>query len=134
MGVFNENRKLSGLEPTTKKSRFIEARITGRRIFEYNHDRFPHFVFFMAFSVYRCGGDSHALYSLVMDAKIDPLEGLDLDDSHNIAILTVTSVFFGISLVSVMLRCFVRTQVVRAWGWDDGTMVIAMVSYPAPFT
>ncbi|KAJ5926112.1 hypothetical protein N7516_007885 [Penicillium verrucosum] len=61
-----------------------------------------------------------------MDAKIDPLEGLDLDDSHNIAILTVTSVFFGISLVSVMLRCFVRTQVVRAWGWDDGTMVIAM--------
>ncbi|CAI7616625.1 uncharacterized protein N7487_009174 [Penicillium crustosum] len=61
-----------------------------------------------------------------MDAKIDPLEEVDLDDSHNKAILIVTSVFFGISLVSVMLRCFVRTQVVRAWGWDDGTMVIAM--------
>lgn len=69
-----------------------------------------------------------------MDAKIDPLEGVDLDNSHNKAILIVTSVFFGISLVSVMLRCFVRTQVVRAWGWDDGTMVIAMVSYPAPST
>ncbi|CAI7668882.1 unnamed protein product [Penicillium discolor] len=61
-----------------------------------------------------------------MNAKIDPLEGVDLDNSHNKAILIVTSVFFGISLVSVMLRCFVRTQVVRAWGWDDGTMVIAM--------
>ncbi|KAJ5193531.1 hypothetical protein N7449_009673 [Penicillium cf. viridicatum] len=61
-----------------------------------------------------------------MDAKIDPLEGVDLDDSHNKAILIVTSVFFGISLVSVMLRCFVRTHVVPAWGWDDGTMVIAM--------
>ncbi|CRL24475.1 unnamed protein product [Penicillium camemberti] len=61
-----------------------------------------------------------------MDAKIDPLEGVDLDNSHNKAILVVTSVFFGISLVSVVLRCFVRTQVVRAWGWDDGTMVIAM--------
>ncbi|KAJ5593701.1 hypothetical protein N7537_010605 [Penicillium hordei] len=61
-----------------------------------------------------------------MDAKIEPVEGVDLDDSHNKAILIVTSVFFGISLVSVILRCFVRTQVVRAWGWDDGTMVIAM--------
>lgn len=61
-----------------------------------------------------------------MDAKIDPLDGVDLDDSHNKAILIVTAVFFGISLVSVMMRCFVRTHVVRAWGWDDGTMVIAM--------
>ncbi|KAJ5966718.1 hypothetical protein N7501_002966 [Penicillium viridicatum] len=61
-----------------------------------------------------------------MDAKTDPVERVDLDDNHNKAILIVTSVFFGISLVSVMLRCFVRTQVVRAWGWDDGTMVIAM--------
>lgn len=69
-----------------------------------------------------------------MDAKIDPVEGVDLDDNRNKAILIVTSVFFGISLVSVILRCFVRTQVVRAWGWDDGTMVIAMVSYPASST
>lgn len=81
-----------------------------------------------------CGGDPHALYSFIMDAKIDPLEEVDLDDSHNKAILIVTSVFFGISLVSVMLRCFVRTHVVPAWGWDDTTMVIAMVSYPAPST
>ncbi|CAG8902630.1 unnamed protein product [Penicillium egyptiacum] len=57
--------------------------------------------------------------------KIEVLEGVN-DDSRSKAILIVTSVFFAISLLSVMLRCFVRTQVVRAWGWDDGTMVIAM--------
>ncbi|KAJ5190003.1 hypothetical protein N7491_007956 [Penicillium cf. griseofulvum] len=61
-----------------------------------------------------------------MDAKIEVLEAGHLDDSRNKAILIVTSIFLAISLLSVILRCFVRTQVVRAWGWDDGTMVIAM--------
>ncbi|KAJ5371617.1 hypothetical protein N7517_003623 [Penicillium concentricum] len=61
-----------------------------------------------------------------MDAKIEALEADDFDDSRNKAILIVTSVFLAISLLSVILRCFVRTRVVRAWGWDDGTMVIAM--------
>lgn len=62
--VFVENREIRGLEPTIKKSKFIEARIAGRRIFEYNHEGFPHFVclIFLAFSVYKCGGDPHALY------------------------------------------------------------------------
>jgi hypothetical protein len=53
------------------------------------------------------------------------------DDSRSNAILIVTSVFFAISLVSVCLRIFVRTRVVRAFGWDDITMVIAMVSLPS---
>ncbi|KAG0153800.1 hypothetical protein PDIDSM_1179 [Penicillium digitatum] len=61
-----------------------------------------------------------------MEARFVPLEGVNLDDSRNKAMLIVTSVFFAISLLSVILRCFVRTHVVRAWGWDDGTMVIAM--------
>ncbi|KGO76005.1 hypothetical protein PITC_011620 [Penicillium italicum] len=61
-----------------------------------------------------------------MEARVDPLEEVDLDGSRNKAILIVTSVFLAISLFSVILRCFVRTQIVRAWGWDDGTMVIAM--------
>lgn len=43
-------------------------------------------------------------------------------------ITIVTAVFFGISLVTVLLRCFVRLRVVRAFGWDDCLMVIAMVS------
>jgi len=48
------------------------------------------------------------------------------DDSRSNAILTVTSVFLGISLTSVLLRCFVRTRVVRAFGWDDIIMLLAM--------
>lgn len=44
------------------------------------------------------------------------------------AITIVTSVFFGVSLITVLLRCFVRLRVVRAFGWDDGLMVFAMVS------
>lgn len=54
------------------------------------------------------------------------------DDSRSNAILIVTSVFFAISLVSVCLRIFVRTRVVRAFGWDDITMVVAMVCLPSP--
>jgi hypothetical protein len=80
----------------------------------------------LALSFYRCGWDPHALCSFTMD-NMEVLEAVN-DDSRNKAILIVTSVFFAISLLSVILRCFVRTQVVRAWGWDDGTMVIAMVS------
>jgi len=57
------------------------------------------------------------------------LTGINLDDSRSKAILIVTCVFLGISLVSVILRCFVRTRIVRAFGWDDGVMVVAMVSY-----
>jgi hypothetical protein len=50
------------------------------------------------------------------------------DDSRSNAILIVTAVFLGISLGSVILRCFVRTRVVRAFGWDDIIMLLAMVS------
>lgn len=42
-------------------------------------------------------------------------------------ITIVTAVFFAISLTTVLLRCFVRLRVVRAFGWDDTLMVIAMV-------
>ena len=51
----------------------------------------------------------------------------DDDDSRSQAILIVTAVFLAISLISVGLRCFVRTQVVRAFGWDDSLMLVAMV-------
>ncbi|CAG8944418.1 unnamed protein product [Penicillium salamii] len=58
-----------------------------------------------------------------MDAQ---LSEINLDDSRSKAILIVASVFLGISLLSVILRCFVRTRIVRAFGWDDGVMVLAM--------
>jgi uncharacterized membrane protein YqjE len=49
------------------------------------------------------------------------------DDSRSQAILVVTVVFLVISLISVILRTFVRTRIVRAFGWDDTAMLIAMV-------
>lgn len=48
------------------------------------------------------------------------------------SIIAVTSVFLGISLVAVSLRCYVRLRIVKAFGWDDRIMVLAMVcpNYP----
>lgn len=42
-------------------------------------------------------------------------------------IFVVTVVFLGLSFISVCLRCFVRLRLVRAFGWDDALMVLAMV-------
>lgn len=53
-----------------------------------------------------------------------PLEG------RSQAIFVVTTVFLGLSFVAVCLRCFVRLRLVRAFGWDDGLMVSAMVISP----
>lgn len=50
-----------------------------------------------------------------------PLEG------RSQTIFIVTTVFLGLSFISVCLRCFVRLKLVRAFGWDDGLMVFAMV-------
>jgi hypothetical protein len=41
---FVENKKIKGLEPTTKKSRC--------RVFEYNHEEFPHFVCLFLFGIF----------------------------------------------------------------------------------
>lgn len=43
------------------------------------------------------------------------------------ALIIVTAVFLGTSLVAVGLRCFVRLSIVRAFGHDDALMVMAMV-------
>ncbi|KAE8381760.1 hypothetical protein BDV26DRAFT_255062 [Aspergillus bertholletiae] len=43
------------------------------------------------------------------------------------AIIIITAIFLGISLVAVCLRCFVRLRIVRAFGCDDALIVAAMV-------
>lgn len=43
------------------------------------------------------------------------------------ALIIVTAVFLGTSLVAVGLRCFVRLSIVRAFGHDDALMVMAML-------
>jgi cation-transporting ATPase 13A1 len=50
-----------------------------------------------------------------------PLEG------RSLSIFVVTLVFLILSFISVALRCFVRLRLVRAFGWDDSLMVLAMV-------
>ncbi|KAF4213433.1 hypothetical protein CNMCM5878_010474 [Aspergillus fumigatiaffinis] len=40
---------------------------------------------------------------------------------------SLTLVFLCLSFIAVALRCFVRLRLVKAFGWDDGLMVLAMV-------
>lgn len=51
------------------------------------------------------------------------------DDEHQrvLAVKTVAAVFLPIACIAVMLRCYVRGWVVKGFGWDDGSMVLAMV-------
>ncbi|KAJ5660502.1 hypothetical protein N7507_006953 [Penicillium longicatenatum] len=51
----------------------------------------------------------------------------DDDDSRSQAILIVTAIFLAISLIAVILRIFVRTRVVKAFGKDDVFMLLAMI-------
>lgn len=51
-----------------------------------------------------------------------PLEG------RSLAIFVTSAVMVGLSVIAVLLRCFVRLYIVRAFGWDDGLMAIALVS------
>jgi hypothetical protein len=50
------------------------------------------------------------------------------EDSRNMAIKVVAGLFMSLATVAVMLRCYVRGWIVKAFGWDDGSMVMAMVS------
>ena len=51
-------------------------------------------------------------------------------NGRSTAIFVVTTVFLSISFIAVCLRCFVRLRIIRAFGWDDGLMVFAMVNGP----
>lgn len=49
------------------------------------------------------------------------------EDQRALAVKTVAAVFMSVACVSVMLRCYVRGWLVKGFGWDDGSMVLAMV-------
>ncbi|KAJ6121122.1 hypothetical protein N7523_005402 [Penicillium sp. IBT 18751x] len=51
------------------------------------------------------------------------------EDHQNLAIKVVPAVFVSIAFVTVVLRCYVRGWIVKAFGWDDGAMVMAMAWY-----
>lgn len=52
------------------------------------------------------------------------------EESRALAVKTVAAVFMSIATISVMLRCYVRGWLVKAFGWDDGSMVLAAVIHP----
>lgn len=49
-------------------------------------------------------------------------------DGKSETILVTTAIFVSISFIAVCLRCFVRLRIMKVFGWDDGFMVLAMVS------
>ncbi|KAJ5476151.1 hypothetical protein N7475_001880 [Penicillium sp. IBT 31633x] len=54
-----------------------------------------------------------------------------MTDEHQrkTAVQTVAAVFLPIATITVMLRIYVRGWIVKAFGWDDGTMVAALLCY-----
>jgi hypothetical protein len=51
-------------------------------------------------------------------------------DDRSLEVKVVAAVFLAIASVTVILRCYVRLFLVKAFGWDDGAMVIALVCLP----
>lgn len=62
-----------------------------------------------------------------MDSYQQPPPDGDLDKGP--IFLTVTLITATIALVVVGLRVYVRTKIIRAVGWDDWMIILAMVSY-----
>lgn len=56
-----------------------------------------------------------------------PIERVPIRDSRSI--LTVCAVFLGIAWITVVLRLWTRTRIVRAFGWDDAWMLVSIVSF-----
>ncbi|KAL3459490.1 hypothetical protein BJX64DRAFT_301233 [Aspergillus heterothallicus] len=53
----------------------------------------------------------------------------DGSNDRSLAVTTVAAVFMSLATVAVLLRCYVRGLLIKAFGWDDATMVVAMVFY-----
>ncbi|KAJ5238905.1 hypothetical protein N7468_003524 [Penicillium chermesinum] len=51
------------------------------------------------------------------------------EEQRALAVKTVAAVFMPIATIAVMLRCYVRGWMVKAFGWDDGAMVVAALFY-----
>lgn len=52
---------------------------------------------------------------------------MEVTDDRSLSVKVVAAVFLPVASVAVILRCYVRLRIVRAFGWDDGMMVFALV-------
>ncbi|PYH47038.1 polytopic membrane protein [Aspergillus saccharolyticus JOP 1030-1] len=50
-------------------------------------------------------------------------------EDRSLAVRAVAAVFLALASVTTMLRCYVRLRIVKAFGWDDGIMVLAYLFY-----
>ncbi|KAL5355875.1 hypothetical protein BJX96DRAFT_171073 [Aspergillus floccosus] len=48
---------------------------------------------------------------------------------RSVAVRAVAAVFMSLACVAVLLRCYVRVRLVRAFGWNDITMLVATAFY-----
>ena len=53
---------------------------------------------------------------------------MDHADDRSVEVRAVAAAFMAVAVVTVILRCYVRGWLVKAFGWDDGAMVVALVS------
>lgn len=51
-------------------------------------------------------------------------------EARSEVLVAVSVVVMAISLLTVSFRCFVRWRMLKAFGWDDTLMVLAMVRNP----
>ncbi|KAL5359875.1 hypothetical protein BJX96DRAFT_149294 [Aspergillus floccosus] len=54
---------------------------------------------------------------------------MEEEDNRSVEVKAVAAAFFAVASVAVILRCYVRGWVVKAFGWDDAAMVIAHLFY-----
>ncbi|KAF9883015.1 hypothetical protein FE257_004328 [Aspergillus nanangensis] len=54
---------------------------------------------------------------------------MTVDDDRSPEVLAVAAVFMSVGCIAVILRCYVRGWIVKAFGWDDAAMVISMLFY-----
>lgn len=48
-------------------------------------------------------------------------------------LLGVTGTLMALSLLAVILRCWARHVILRTFGWDDGAILLALVSHGVQF-
>jgi hypothetical protein len=52
---------------------------------------------------------------------------MDHAEDRSLEVRAVAAAFMTVAVVTVMLRCYVRARLVKAFGWDDTSMVVALV-------
>jgi hypothetical protein len=54
---------------------------------------------------------------------------MEVPGDRSVSVRAVAATFGVLAWITVSLRCYVRVRVVKAFGRDDGCMVVALVSY-----